>query len=310
MEHGAKRLRSLLKLPPLADAGAQSVSTERHDGWRCETLAMTMPSGSAARGIMTSPAELSSPAPAILYIHAHGGDYTLGAAELTQGRPQLLGPLGPVFAGEGYVTLAIDLRCFGIRAHETEGATAKRLAWYGRTLLGDMIGDLAAALGWLAARPEVDGDRIAAFGMSMGATLAYFLAAVEPRIAAVAHLCCLADLATLVESGVHDRHGHYMTVPGLLAETSTGAIAGLIAPRPQFVGVGLGDALTPEPAFDRAIAEVRHAYAKSGVSEALRVVVEPTSGHSETAAHRQEVLAFLRNTIGGGRDPATRHTEG
>ena len=232
-EQGAERLRSLLKLPPHAAASAQSVSIERHDGWTCETLAMTMPSGVAVRGIMTYPAELSSPAPAIVYIHAHGGDYALGAAELTNGRPQLLGPLGPVFAREGYVTLAIDLRCFGIRAHEAEGATAKRLAWYGRNLLGDMVGDLAAALGWLAARPQIDPDRIAAFGMSMGATLAYFLAAVDPRVAAVAHLCCLADLATLVESGVHDRHGHYMTVPGLLAETSTGAIAGLVAPRPS-----------------------------------------------------------------------------
>jgi hypothetical protein len=260
-----------------------------------------MPSGAAARGIMTYPVEIPSPAPAIVYIHAHGGDYGLGAAELTEGRPQLLGPLGPVFAREGYVTLAIDLRCFGSRAHEAESATAKKLAWYGRTLLGDMIGDQAAALGWLAARPEVDPGRIAAFGMSMGATLAYFLAAVDPRIAAVAHLCCLADLATLVESGVHDRHGHYMTVPGLLAETSTGAIAGLVAPRPQFIGVGMGDALTPEPAFNRALAEVRMAYAELAALDALRVFVEPTSGHTETSGHRQQVLAFLRDAIGTNR---------
>ena len=91
-EQGAKRLRSLLKLPPHADASAQSVSSERHDGWTCETLAMTMPSGAAARGIMTYPAELSSPAPAILYIHAHGGDYALGAAELTNGQAPTPGP--------------------------------------------------------------------------------------------------------------------------------------------------------------------------------------------------------------------------
>ena len=209
--------------------------------------------------------------PAILYIHAHGGDYALGAAELTDGRPQLLGPLGPVFAREGYVTLAIDLRCFGIRAHEAEGATAKRLAWYGRTLLGDMVGDLAAALGWLAARPQVDPDRIAAFGMSMGATLAYFLAAVDQRVAAVAHLCCLADLAMLVESGVHDRHGHYMTVLGLLAGDLHRCNRWARRATPQFIGVGMGDALTPEPAFNRALAEVRTAYEGRGALEASRV---------------------------------------
>ena len=65
----------------------------------------------------------------------------------------------------------------------------------------------------------------------MGATLAFWLAALDPRMKAVAHLCCFADLETLVASGAHDLHGLYMTVPGLLAVARTGEIAGLIAPR-------------------------------------------------------------------------------
>lgn len=94
-------------------------------------------------------------------------------------------------------------------------------------------------------------------GISMGATLAYFLAAIDQRVSAVAHLCCYADLATLVEIGAHDLHGHYLTVPGLLAETSSGAIAGLVAPRPQLICVGSGDPLTPPLAVARAYADQR-----------------------------------------------------
>ena len=106
----------------------------------------------------------------------------------------------------------------------------------GRSLAGQMLGELASALDWLAAGPGTDPARIGVFGLSMGATLGYWLGAVEPRVAAVAHLCCFADFGPLVASGAHDLHGIYLTVPGLLAMASNGEIAGLIAPRPQFVG--------------------------------------------------------------------------
>lgn len=293
-----RRLAALLALPPSRAATARLVARATGDGWACDTLEMTMPSGASARAVLTRPLRAERPCPAILYAHAHGGDYQLGAAELVEGRKHLLGPLGPVFAREGYASLAIDLRCFGSRAQETEGATAKRLAWYGRTLLGDMVDDLRGSLAWLAGQPDIAPDRIAAFGLSMGATLATMLGAVEPRVAAVVQLCCFADLAMLVEAGTHDRHGHYMTVPGLLAETSTGRIAGLVAPRPQFIAAGMEDGLTPEPAFTKALAETREAYAAQGAPEALQVHVETDGVHAETEAMRRAHLGFLRRTIG------------
>ena len=71
----------------------------------------------------------------------------------------------------------------------------------------------------------------------------------------------------------------------------------------------MADALTPEPAFNRALAEVRTAYERRGALEALRVFVEPTSGHSETPGHREQVLAFLMDAIGTKRDHATPQLE-
>ena len=71
---------------------------------------------------------------------------------------------------------------------------------------------------WLARRGDVDPSRLGMVGISMGATLAYFMAALDERVAAVAQLCCcIADFATLVETGAHDRHGHYLTVPACCA---------------------------------------------------------------------------------------------
>jgi dienelactone hydrolase len=254
--------------------------------------------GEPVHGILLRPARAEGRRPAILYIHAHGGRYEMGASELTDGRPALRSPLGPVLAGMGYVVLSIDLPCFGARATVSESAAAKARLWYGRSLAGQMLGELHAAVGWLAARDDVDPGRIGSFGLSMGATFAIWLAAVDVRLAFLAHECCYADFATLVETGAHDRHGIYLAVPGLLARTTTGAIAGLVAPRPQLVMVGDEDTLTPPAAVDRALVETRAAYAAAGAPEALDVLREPGSGHVETPAMRERLLAFLAERQG------------
>lgn len=149
------------------------------------------------------------------------------------------------------------------------------------TLFGQMLSEQQAALTWLSMRNDVDPARIGMTGISMGATLSYFLAALDPRIAAIAHLCCYADFATLVATGAHDLHGHYLTIPGLLAETSTGEIAGLVAPRPQLICVGLDDPLTPPQAVERAHAATRAAYRRLAPSATYSWLQSPASATSK-----------------------------
>lgn len=256
----------------------------------CETLLFRI-GKERVRGLLTRPIDDAGPRPAILYAHSHGGKYHIGADELIEGREYLLDPPGPALARAGYVTLCLDMPCFGTRSAVSEGAAAKALLWYGGSLLGKMLCDEAAALTYLAGRPDVDASRIGALGMSMGSTLSYFHAALDERIAAVAHLCCFADQRTMIELGAHDGHGIYMTVPGLLNEADAGSIAALIAPRPQLVCIGEADSLTPAPAVDKAWAELAPAY--RGLPDTLERVSEPGVGHVETARMRQAVLGFF-----------------
>jgi cephalosporin-C deacetylase-like acetyl esterase len=123
---------------------------------------------------------------AVLYCHAHGGRYDIGMAELTDGRPALQSPYLPAFAERGWGALCLELPCFGARANQTEGATAKARLWHGRTLFGQMLAEERAALDWLGGRAEVDAGRIAVMGISMGGTLAWWLAALDNRFAAAA----------------------------------------------------------------------------------------------------------------------------
>ncbi|WP_423068707.1 alpha/beta hydrolase family protein [Devosia sp. CN2-171] len=284
-----ERLRELIGLDEPPVALRASVIEGRGD-YVVEHLTLSL-GDTEVRGILTRPAHAAGRLPAILYGHSHGGAYHIGADELLEGREYLLDPLGPAFARAGYVTLCIDMPVFGARATVSEAYASKALLWHGKGLFGQMLCDHAAALTFLASRPDVDASRLGAFGISMGCTLSYWLAAMDERIAAVAHLCCFADLRTMIELGAHDGHGVYLVVPGLLNEADAGAIGALVAPRPQLICIGEADGLTPALAVERAWAETSAAYA--GVPDRLELVSEPGVGHRETERMRAATLAFF-----------------
>jgi len=288
-----ERFRDLLAFEERGHS-VQSVSVEQRDGYVLERLQLRI-GDAEVRGLVTRPAKPGR-YPAILYGHSHGGVYHIGADELLIGREYLLEPLGPVLARAGYVTLAIDMPTFGARSTETESSASKARLWFGRSLIGDMISDHAAALTCLASRADVDPARIGAFGMSMGCTLSFWLAALDERIASVAHLCCFADYRTLVELGKHDNHGIYLMVPAMLGETDCGEIAGLVAPRPQLICIGETDELTPPLAVARAWADTSAAYAAA--ADRLVLLREPNTMHQETRRMRDEVLSFFARTLG------------
>lgn len=284
-------LERLLALPDRKPPRLLARDVEDRRDHVVERLALEI-RGTKVRGFLTRPVG-KGPFPAVLYCHAHGNRYEMGANELVDGRPSLSAPFGPELAKAGYAALAIDMPTFGERQTPGESAVSKELLWHGRTLMGEMLSDHLAAFDWLRGREDVDPAGIVALGLSMGATHAFFLGALEPRLAAVVHLCAFADWATLVEIGAHDLHGHYMTIPGLLAKTSVGQIAGMVAPRPQLVCVGERDPLTPPIAIDRALAETRAAYSAKGAADRLVVLRSPETGHVETPAMRAAVMAFL-----------------
>jgi dienelactone hydrolase len=273
-----------------------SIREEHRDGYVVEHVRLKL-GASDVRGILTKPAGAGGRLPAILYGHSHGGGYQVGARELLDGREYLLDPLGPVFARAGYVTFSIDMPVFGERAIVSESFAAKALLWHGKSLFGQMLSDHAAALTYLVGRDDVDPKRVGAFGMSMGCVLSYWLAALDERISAVAHLCCFADFRTMIELGAHDGHGIYLTVPGLLREADGGSIAALIAPRPQLICLGEADRLTPPQAVAKALEELRPAYA--GAEGKLEFLSEPDVGHAETPRMREAVLAFFARHLAG-----------
>jgi dienelactone hydrolase len=235
----------------------------------------------------------ATPLPVVLYNHAHGRKFELGNNELFVGSAaRRQRPYGEVLTAAGYAVFCADMWTFGERRGRSESSVFKELLWKGQVLWGLRVFDTLRAIDYLVGRQELDANRIATTGISMGSTMAWWVAALDTRIRVCVDLCCMTDFQALIDSDGLDGHDVYYYVPGLLTRFSTAEINALIAPRPHLSLAGRYDSLTPEAGLDRIDAELRRVYAEAGAPDAWKLLVYGT-GHMETAEMRAEVMSFL-----------------
>jgi hypothetical protein len=228
-----------------------------------------------------------------LYNHAHGGTYKVGKDELLQGRKELIPPPYAEFLTSlGMCALSIDHWLFGERSTREELDLFKETLWKGQVLWGMMVYDSLRALDYLVTRSEADPARVATVGLSMGSSMAQWVAALDERVKVCIDLCCLTDYHALIETRYLKGHGIYYYVPSLLKHFTAAQINALIAPRAHLSLEGDLDPLTPTAGLDRIDAELRRVYADRGCPEGWKLVRYPV-GHQETAGMRGEVRDFL-----------------
>ena len=131
---------------------------------------------------------------------------------------------------------------------------------------------------------------------SMGSTMAWWTAALDPRVRVCVDLCCLTDYDALIETRALEAHGVYYYVPRLLKHFTTSQINALIAPRPHLSLAGNLDKLTPPAGLDRIDRELRAVYAQAGKPEHWRLLRYEVA-HQETPEMRREALAFLQKHL-------------
>lgn len=273
------------------------ISVTEEPFYTLERLLLDLNGQEAVPAYFVRPSVSPPPFPVVLYNHAHGGDYVKGKDELLTGTTYLYRtPYAEALARLGIAVLCIDHWGFGERRGRTESAIFKHMLWTGRVMWGMMVYDSLRAIDYLTSRPDVDAARIATLGMSMGSTMAWWVAALDERVRVCVDLCCLTDYDALIETGGLDGHGIYYYVPNLLNHFTTSEINALIAPRPHLALAGVYDQLTPAAGLERIDAALSEVYRKRGAPEAWRLVRSAT-GHLETAAMRTDVLAFLEKWL-------------
>jgi len=282
---------------PSEPISAEKVAEEDRGGYVLEKLVLGLNGIEPVPAYLARPRDVSRAVSAVLYNHAHGGDYELGKDELIRGRPAVQAPpYAEELTRRGITALCIDTWAFGERRGRTESEIFKEMLWRGQVMWGMMVYDSLRAVDYLAGRGDVDAERIGTLGISMGSTMAWWTAALDTRIKVCVDLCCLTDYEALIEARGLDGHGVYYYVPRLLNHFSTAQINALICPRAHLSLAGQFDRLTPPAGLDRIDAELRQAYAEAGAAEAWKLS-RYRCGHMETAAMRAEILAFLKKHL-------------
>jgi dienelactone hydrolase len=276
---------------------SSKVAEEEHKSYILERLTLDLNGIEPIPAYFVYPQKKEGRLPAFLYNHAHGGDYVLGKDELILGRNAIPKPAyAEELARRGYCALCIDAWGFGERRGRSESEIFKQMLWSGQVMWGMMVYDSLRAIDYLVSRSDVDANRLGTIGLSMGSTMAWWVAALETRIKVCIDICCLTDFQALINSRGLDGHGIYYYVPGLLKYFTTAQINALIAPRPHLSLAGNYDQLTPPTGLDRIDRELREVYSDEGVPERWKLLRYET-GHFETATMRAEILGFIERYL-------------
>ncbi len=223
--------------------------------------------------------------PGILAAHGHGNgkDDTVGVDHGDPAKAGLMRRLNYGYATQavlhGYVTIAPDWLPFGERRPPVEWSRVGRdpcnvvgMAWqyYGYTLLGQNVWDGMRALDILAARPDVDAERLGVLGLSFGGTMTTHMAINDPRIKAAVISGYLStvkgDAVTMRGKGNFCGAQH---VPGLLRIGDIPDMIGLIAPKPLLIEAGRADDCFVIDDVRVAYKQLSRIYAAAGAQDRL-----------------------------------------
>jgi dienelactone hydrolase len=158
--------------------------------------------GMRVPAILYRPAKPARNAPGLIVVNGHGTDKYSWYSFYT----------GMLYAKAGAFVLTYDPIGEGERNAERKSTTRQHdipvpPEEMGRRMSGLMITDVKQAVSYLAQRPEVDPNRIAALGYSMGSFVLGITCAIETRL----HSCVLAGGGNLDGPGGYwDRSNHTM----------------------------------------------------------------------------------------------------
>jgi hypothetical protein len=149
--------------------------------------------------------------------------------------------------------------------------SAEHSLWVGRPLLGQWVFDVRCLLDWLAARPDVDRDRLSVVGLGQAGLVALCAGGLLESAVAAAAVGAPVSYVTDQPYPAGTRMG--LLVPGLLRVGDVPHLAALAAPRRLVIAAGLttqGQTLADKP-LQEAFAFTRRAYQLHKQDKRLRV---------------------------------------
>ena len=272
----------------------------QEDGYRRMRVSYAVATGERIPAYVLVPdgVDAAHPAPGVIVWHQHNGEWHWGKSEPAGLAGNSEHHTGVALVREGYVVLCADALCFEERRDDRlegrryEEFEALRHLTQGTSLAWKNILDARTGVSALASLPQVDADRLGAYGHSMGSTIGWLTGPWEPRLKVIVGNCCLPTYAAIQEH--HLTHSHTNFVPGWQRHGDTPDIAALTAPTPLHLNFGEDDTDNPADAVRAGIELIARAYARQGVAERFTSFVEPGVGHRLT----ESMWAHARTALG------------
>lgn len=213
---------------------------------------------------------------------------------------------GAWFAANGIAVLVMDNIEMGEVEFTHHGVYSRAwFHWYSRGFspLAVELLNARRVVDYLAARPDLDRNRIGATGRSGGGVTTFYLAALDERIKASAPVSGAFSTNGWVKQRLTFAHcdcQYPVNSYGLLYSE----IGALTAPRAQLLCNADADRGFPMDAFNEMAGKMGEIYNLHKAGEALRVSVTP-GGHSDTEAIRLPVYSFFLKELLGKQTPVT-----
>lgn len=258
------------------------------------------------------PATGAGPFPAIIIQPGHGPDGKLGDHAWAVN-----------LARAGYIVLSIDIVGEGERIQHYDPEigsskvgrpTGEHAMLFGQTLPTGghvsrfFIQDAMRGVDYLTARTDVDDRRIGAFGCSGGGTVTAYLAALDPRIRAIATACYVNDFDHLLSPGGPGPQDAEQSIPFFLERgLDLPDWIELAAPRPYLIVSTTGD-MFPIAGARAAFAEARGFYAAMGAADRIAMLEGP-GGHGNLQPIAPRLIAWFDRWLKSPPEPPADRPE-
>jgi len=257
--------------------------TIQENGYHIEKLYYESLPGLYVRANLYIPDNSKEPMPAILYVCGHSRTQKVHY----QAHPRK-------FAQLGFVCLIIETIQFGeVQGHHWGPYSMGWFNWYSRGYnpAGVELWNAIRGLDLLSSRSEVDPEKFGVTGISGGGSQSWYIAAIDPRIKAVAPVCGASTLKAQITSRTIDGHCDCM-MPVNTYRQDFMDMGALIAPKPLLICQADRDGLN-------TIESVRELYEHTWkiykLYEATQNIglVETPGGHSYHKISREAIFSFF-----------------
>lgn len=245
------------------------------------------------RGILALPKGADGPAPLVIAQHGIGSspEKAFGLDDPNDTYKSYARRL----AEEGFAVIA-PMNITGGPARARQERLCKLL---GKTLWGLEIFRTQRLLDYLETRPEIDIERTAMYGISLGGAYTMFTTPVEPRIRA-AVVCAWFNHRRNKMAVDDPRYSCFLSVneehvwiPGWLSAFTDSDLVSLICPRPLLVEQGKADGIAWWPMMLDEYHQACEHYARLGLSENIEIDLHE-GGHE---IRLEKSLQFLRKWL-------------